>query len=85
MKIAKAMKTLAIGIAASAFITVAVPAIAEDLVMWERTGGNAAMVDKLVELWNAKNPDRKITSPTSRTPRWCPSSRRPSPRAKCPT
>ena len=28
--------------------------------MWERTGGNATMVDKLVELWNAKNPDRKI-------------------------
>ena len=60
MKIAKAMKTLAIGIAASAFITVAVPAIAEDLVMWERSGANAGMVDRLVEMWNEKNPDRKI-------------------------
>src|SRR5690349_19474252 len=28
--------------------------------MWERTGGNAPMVDKLVEMWNAKYPDRKI-------------------------
>jgi multiple sugar transport system substrate-binding protein len=35
-------------------------AYAEDLQMWERTGGNAQMVDKLVEMWNAKNPDRKI-------------------------
>ena len=28
--------------------------------MWERSGGNKGMVDKLVEMWNAKNPDRKI-------------------------
>ena len=34
--------------------------MAEDLVMWERSGGNAGMVDTLVEMWNAKNPDRKI-------------------------
>jgi multiple sugar transport system substrate-binding protein len=33
---------------------------ADDLQMWERTGGNAQMVDKLVEMWNEKNPDRKI-------------------------
>ena len=38
----------------------ALPAMAEDLQMWERTGGNAAMVDALVAAWNAKNPDRKI-------------------------
>ena len=61
MKLIKAMKTLAIGVAASAFITVAVPAIAEDLVMWERSGGNAKMVDTLVAMWNEKNPDRKIS------------------------
>ncbi len=35
-------------------------ASAEELVMWERSGGNAGMVDKLVEMWNAKNPDRAI-------------------------
>lgn len=35
-------------------------AIAEDLVMWERTGGNAGIVDALVAAWNEKNPDRKI-------------------------
>ncbi len=28
--------------------------------MWERSGGNKGMVDTLVEMWNAKNPDRKI-------------------------
>ena len=30
-------------------------ASAEDLVMWERTGGNAAMVDELVRAWNEAN------------------------------
>ena len=33
---------------------------AADLVMWERSGGNKDMVDKLVEMWNAKFPDRHI-------------------------
>jgi multiple sugar transport system substrate-binding protein len=28
--------------------------------MWERSGGNAAMVDMLVEAWNTKNPDCAI-------------------------
>jgi len=28
--------------------------------MWERTGGNAPMVDALVAAWNEENPDRKI-------------------------
>ena len=40
--------------------TVALPAFAEDLQMWERSGGNAGMVDALVAAWNEKNPDRKI-------------------------
>jgi multiple sugar transport system substrate-binding protein len=31
-----------------------------DLTMWERSGGNAPMVDALVAAWNAENPDRKI-------------------------
>ena len=39
---------------------VALPALAEDLQMWERSGGNAGMVDALVAAWNDKNPDRKI-------------------------
>ena len=38
----------------------ALPVLAEDLQMWERSGGNAGMVDALVAAWNAKNPDRKI-------------------------
>ena len=38
----------------------AAPALAADLQMWERSGGNKGMVDALVVLWNAKNPDRKI-------------------------
>ncbi len=60
MKLFKALSTLVAGIAVSAFMTAAAPAIAEDLVMWERSGGNAGMVDRLVEMWNEKNPDRKI-------------------------
>ena len=39
---------------------VALPAAAQDLEMWERSGGNAGMVDALVAAWNEKNPDRKI-------------------------
>ena len=60
MRLSKALTTWAAGIAASAFIAAAVPAMAEDLVMWERSGGNAKMVDTLVAMWNEKNPDRKI-------------------------
>jgi multiple sugar transport system substrate-binding protein len=48
-------------IALSALIAAgALPAMAEDLQMWERSGGNAGMVDALVAAWNEKNPDRKI-------------------------
>jgi multiple sugar transport system substrate-binding protein len=39
---------------------VALPAAAQDLQMWERSGGNAGMVDELVRMWNEENPDRKI-------------------------
>jgi multiple sugar transport system substrate-binding protein len=60
MRLSKALTTWAAGIATSAFIATAFPAMAEDLVMWERSGGNAGMVDRLVEMWNEKNPDRKI-------------------------
>ena len=35
-------------------------ASAQELVMWERSGGNAGMVDALVAAWNEANPDRKI-------------------------
>jgi multiple sugar transport system substrate-binding protein len=35
-------------------------ASAQDLVMWERSGGNATVVERLVAAWNEKNPDRKI-------------------------
>jgi multiple sugar transport system substrate-binding protein len=31
-----------------------------DLEMWERSGGNAPMVDALVAAWNEENPDRQI-------------------------
>ena len=31
-----------------------------DLTMWERSGGNAGMVDALVAAWNAEFPDCKI-------------------------
>jgi multiple sugar transport system substrate-binding protein len=32
----------------------------EPLEMWERSGGNAPMVDELVRAWNEANPDRPI-------------------------
>ncbi len=35
-------------------------AAAQELVMWERSGGNAPMVDELVRAWNEANPDRPI-------------------------
>lgn len=48
--------------AALAALLVALPlgAQAQELVMWERSGGNAGMVDALVAAWNEANPDRKI-------------------------
>lgn len=56
------LKKLALSAVAAAALLSAAPtmAIAEDLVMWERTGGNAGIVDALVAAWNEKNPDRKI-------------------------
>lgn len=55
-------KRLAMGAVAAAALLAAMPvsAWAADLQMWERTGGNASMVDELVRAWNEKNPDRKI-------------------------
>ncbi len=40
--------------------SVALPATADDLQMWERSGGNAGVVDRLVAMWNEKNSNRKI-------------------------
>src|SRR5215468_6573920 len=60
MKLAKTLSRLAVGLSAAAFIASSAPAMAKDLVMWERSGGNAKMVDTLVAMWNEKNPDRKI-------------------------
>ena len=60
MKLMQTVTRLAIGLSAAAFLAASTPATAEDLVMWERSGGNAGMVDRLVEMWNEANPDRKI-------------------------
>jgi multiple sugar transport system substrate-binding protein len=51
---------LVLGLSAAAMIAGPIAATADDLVMWERSGGNKGMVDKLVEMWNEANPDRKI-------------------------
>ena len=45
---------------AALLAAVGLPAAAQDLQMWERSGGNAGMVDELVRMWNEENPDRKI-------------------------
>ena len=54
------MKFLGLAGAAIAALIAAAPAVAQDLVMWERSGGNATVVERLVAAWNEKNPDRKI-------------------------
>ena len=54
------LRAMALGVATSAVMTLTVPAFADDLIMWERSGGNAGMVDRLIEMWNEKNPDRRI-------------------------
>jgi multiple sugar transport system substrate-binding protein len=45
---------------AALLAAVGLPAAAQDLQMWERSGGNAGMVDELVAMWNEENPDRRI-------------------------
>ena len=59
-RLSKALLGFALGLAASGLVSAASPSFAADLVMWERSGGNKGMVDKLVEMWNAKYPDRHI-------------------------
>jgi multiple sugar transport system substrate-binding protein len=56
----QSLRSLVLGLAASAFVAVALPVAAQELQMWERSGANAGMVDKLVAMWNEKNPNRKI-------------------------
>jgi multiple sugar transport system substrate-binding protein len=60
MGLSKTFSRLALGLSTAAFLAASAPSMAEDLVMWERSGGNAGMVDRLVEMWNEANPDRKI-------------------------
>jgi multiple sugar transport system substrate-binding protein len=49
------------GVALAALIAAAPLSVsAQDMQMWERSGGNAGMVDALVAAWNEANPDRKI-------------------------
>jgi ABC-type glycerol-3-phosphate transport system substrate-binding protein len=55
------------------------------LTMWERSGGNAPMVDALVAAWNEAEPDRQIDLTYIPTSRWSRSWPRPSPPAMCPT
>ncbi len=55
VSILAAVATAALMVAATPLVT-----YGEDLQMWERTGGNASMVDELVRAWNEANPDRKI-------------------------
>ena len=41
---------------AALLAAVGLPAVAQDLQMWERSGGNAGMVDVLVCAWNDGEP-----------------------------
>jgi hypothetical protein len=49
MTLIKILKNSALSLAAFGFLAAASPTYAADLVMWERSGGNKDMVDKLVE------------------------------------
>jgi multiple sugar transport system substrate-binding protein len=60
MRLSKALRRLAFSLTACGVLAAAGPSSAADLVMWERSGANKDMVDKLVEMWNAKFPDRHI-------------------------
>src|SRR3954466_6719595 len=61
MKFSRTLKRWSFGLAAFGVIAAAASASAADLVMWERSGGNKDVVDKLVEMWNAKFKDRHIS------------------------
>jgi len=51
-----------LGLAVSAIVAAASgSAIAEELSMWERSGGNKGVVEALVARWNEQHPDSKIT------------------------
>lgn len=60
MRFSKILKSLAVVLTASGLAATAAPSSAADLVMWERSGGNKDMVDKLVAMWNAKFAGRHI-------------------------
>src|ERR687897_1358111 len=49
-----------LGLLVSAIAATSSPVAAENLQMWERSGGNAGVVDRLVAMWNEENPDRRI-------------------------
>jgi len=60
MRLPKALERLVLSIIACGMVVTVMPASAADLVMWERSGANKEMVDRLVEIWNAKFPNRQI-------------------------
>jgi multiple sugar transport system substrate-binding protein len=60
MGIRETLRGVTVAAALSLAASVSTAAMAADLQMWERSGGNKGMVDALVALWNEKNPDRKI-------------------------
>jgi multiple sugar transport system substrate-binding protein len=61
MILSRALKFLLLNLSAAALLPLSAPGFAADLVMWERSGGNKEVVDKLVEMWNAKYSDRHIS------------------------
>ncbi len=54
------MRHVLFAAAAATALFAASPALSQELQMWERSGGNAPMVDALVAAWNEANPDRMI-------------------------
>ena len=60
MKVLRKLSSLALGVTAALALSATTAAWAEELVMWERSGANAGMVERLIEMWNEAEPDRKV-------------------------
>jgi multiple sugar transport system substrate-binding protein len=60
MRLSKTLRRFGFSLIACGVLATSAPSSAAGLVMWERSGANKDMVDRLVEMWNAKFPDRAI-------------------------
>ena len=60
MNLKQMLKGLATSVSALCLLAASTAALAAEMQMWERSGGNKVIVEALVARWNDQNPDRKI-------------------------